>query len=235
MARPSAAPRIRGLLLDAGGVLYGPVGGRWNPRFDFERIVAAFDPALDPARDPARFAAAVTAGDRLLDTTAYTPRRDDYHRTVLAVLGLDDPPASLLAELDRPLDAPHLELFPEVIGVLDEIRRRGLPMAVVSDNWARKEQHVDWLGLDPYIQRWVISEEMGCSKPDPRMFAAGSEAIGVPAAACLFVDDGPELVEAAVALGYQGVALGRTRPHPPATVPWIDSLAGVLDVLDAQA
>jgi hypothetical protein len=27
---------VRGLLLDAGGVLIGPVGGRWSPRFDFE-------------------------------------------------------------------------------------------------------------------------------------------------------------------------------------------------------
>jgi hypothetical protein len=31
--------RIRGVLFDAGGVLIGPVGGRWNPRYDFEDIV----------------------------------------------------------------------------------------------------------------------------------------------------------------------------------------------------
>jgi putative hydrolase of the HAD superfamily len=232
MSPPTASPPIRGLLLDAGGVLYGPVGGRWNPRFDFERLVAAFDPALDPARDPARFAAAVEAGDRFLDSVPYTPARDDYHRAVLAVLGLADPPALLLAELDRALDVPHLELFPEVIGVLDEIRRRGLPIAIVSDSWSRKEPRIDWLGLDPYVQIWVISEDLGCSKPDPRMFAAGSDGIGVPPAECLFVDDGPELVEAAVALGYQGAALGRTLPHPPAKVPWIDSLEGVLDLLN---
>ena len=37
----SQATPARGLLLDAGGVLYGPVGGRWNPRLDFE-----FDPRV---------------------------------------------------------------------------------------------------------------------------------------------------------------------------------------------
>jgi HAD superfamily hydrolase (TIGR01509 family) len=226
----SQATRVRGLLLDAGGVLYGPIGGRWNPRFDFESVLARFDPALDPALDPGRFAAAVAAGDRYMADLPITPPRDDYHRVVLGVLGLPDPPASLLAELNRPLEAPFLELFPEVIRVLDEIQRRGVPMAVVSDNWKRTPGH-DWLGLNGYFATWVISEELGCCKPDPRMFAAGRDAIAIPAAECLFVDDDPQLVEAAVALGYQGVALARKRPHAPAAVPWIDSLEGVLDYL----
>jgi putative hydrolase of the HAD superfamily len=226
----SQATPVRGLLLDAGGVLYGPVGGRWNPRLDFESVIARFNPALDPARDPVRFAAAVVAGDRFLDDAPSTPPRDDYHRAVLAALGLPDPPASLLAELNRPLQTPFLELFPEVIRVLDEVRRRGVPMAVVSDNWKRTPGH-DWLGLNGYFATWVISEELGCCKPDPRMFAAGRDAIAIPAAECLFVDDDPQLVEAAVALGYQGVALGRKRPHASAEVAWIDSLEGVLEYL----
>jgi putative hydrolase of the HAD superfamily len=231
MSGVTTAPPIRGLLLDAGGVLFGPVGGRWNPRLDFESVIARFDPALDPARNPARFAAAVDAGERYLDALSYTPPRDDYHRAVLAALGLADPPASLLAELNRPLDVPFLELFPEVIGVLEEIQRRGLPIAVVSNNWKTVGPRRDPLGLDRFVAVWVISEELGCEKPDPRMYAAGSAGIGVPPAECLFVDDYYPHVEAAIALGYQGVALGRTRPHPATSVPWIDSLEGVLELL----
>lgn len=63
------------------------------------------------------------------------------------------------------------------------------------------------------------------------MFAAGTAAIGIPPAQSLFIDDVPELVEAAVALGYQGVAIGHKRPHPPASVPWIYSLEEVLELL----
>ena len=222
---------VRGLLLDAGGVLYFPVGGRWNPRLDFEAAVARFSPAHDPARDLARFAAAVAAGDRFLNEAQGTGSREDYHRVVLAALGIDVPPAALLADLERPLDYPHLEIFPEVHGVLTEIRRRGLPIAIVSDNSPGAEKGFDWLGLNQYIDVHVISGNLGCCKPDPRMYAAGSRGIGVPPGECLFVDDDPELVEAAVALGYQGVALGRTLPHPPARVPWIESLDGVLDWL----
>jgi putative hydrolase of the HAD superfamily len=225
-----AAP-IRGLLLDAGGVLYFPVGGRWNPRLDFEGVVARFSPPHDPASDPARFAAAVAAGDRFLDHAQGTGSREDYHRAVLAALGIDDPPATLLAELERPLDYPHLEIFPEVHGVLTEIRRRGFPIAIVSDNSPGAENDFVGLGLSHYIDAYAISGNLGCCKPDPRMYATGSRGIGVPPGECLFVDDDPELVEAAVALGYQGVALGRTLPHPPAQVPWIESLDGVLDWL----
>jgi FMN phosphatase YigB (HAD superfamily) len=229
------APPIRGLLLDAGDVLYFPIGGRWNPRLDFEGVVARFSPAHDPARDPARFAAAVAAGKRWLDEANGTGTREDYHRAVLAVLGIADPPAALLADLERPLDYPFLEVFPEVHRVLTEIRRRGFPIAIVSDNVRGAEKSFDGLGLSQYIDAYAISGNLGCCKPDPRMYAAGSTGIGVPPAECLFVDDDPELVEAAVALGYQGVALGRTLPHPPARVPWIESLDGVLDWLPPTA
>jgi putative hydrolase of the HAD superfamily len=225
------APPIRGLLLDAGDVLYFPVGGRWNPRLDFEGVVARFSPAHDPARDPARFSAAVAAGDRYFNEAQGTGSREEYHRVVLAVLGIADPPAALLAELDRPLDYPFLELFPEVHRVLTEIRRRGFPIAIVSDNSPGAEKSFDFLGIGQYIDAHAISGNLGCCKPDPRMYAAGSTGIGVPPAECLFVDNDHELVEAAVALGYQGVALGRTLPHPPARVPWIESLDGVLDWL----
>jgi FMN phosphatase YigB (HAD superfamily) len=222
---------IRGLLLDAGGVLYRPIGGRWNPRFDFERVLAAFDPAHDPARDPARFAAAVAAGDAFLDASPATAPRDDYHRAVLAALGIADPAAALLEALDRPLplDVPHLELFPEVERVLAEVQRRGIPMAIVSDNWGTGAQMLAGaFELGRYIQLAVVSQEIGYNKPDPRIFAAASDGIGVPPEACLFVDDSPELVQAAVALGYQGLAMGRSVLHPPADVLWIDSLDEVL-------
>jgi putative hydrolase of the HAD superfamily len=159
-----------------------------------------------------------------------TPR-DDYHRVMLASVGLVDPPSSLLAELNRPLDVPVLEAFPVVIGVLEEIQRRGFPIAVVSNNWKTVAPRREPLGLDRFVAVWVISEELGCEKPDPRMYSAGSAGIDVPPAECLFVDDYYPHVEAAIALGYQGVALGRTRSHPATSVAWIDSLVGVLELL----
>lgn len=110
---------LQAALLDSGGVLIQPAGGRWNPRADFEQTVLAHDPGV-PAD---RFAAAIAAGDRFLDACATTPDRDDYHRAMLAVLGVAATPA-LLADLQRPVEpSALLETFPEVAGTLAELRR----------------------------------------------------------------------------------------------------------------
>lgn len=62
----------------------------------------------------------------------------------------------------------------------------------------------------------ALSFELGVAKPDPGHYLAAVAAAGVPAAACLFVDDRAENVEAAAALGIPahahepGAALAHT-------------------------
>jgi FMN phosphatase YigB (HAD superfamily) len=41
------------------------------------------------------------------------------------------------------------------------------------------------------------------------MYAAGSDLLGLQPGECLFIDDDPELVEAAVRLGYRGAVMAR--------------------------
>jgi hypothetical protein len=127
----TAAQDLRAVLFDSGGVLMQPIGGRWNPRADFEQTVLAS--AAGIARG--QFAAAIAAGDRFMAGSATTPDYDDYHRVILRHLGVEPAPA-LLADLRRPVEpAVTLETFPDVPGTLRELRRRGVPMAVVSDAW----------------------------------------------------------------------------------------------------
>jgi FMN phosphatase YigB (HAD superfamily) len=47
--------------------------------------------------------------------------------------------------------------------------------------------------------------------------------LGLPPRECVFVDDAPDLVAAAIELGYGGTAIIRTS-EPPTTVPWIGTL-----------
>jgi putative hydrolase of the HAD superfamily len=91
----------------------------------------------------------------------------------------------------------------------------------VSDNWAGLEDGYRELGIERYFAGFVISEVLGCIKLDPRMSAAGRELLGLDPGACLFVDDDPQLVAAAIRLGYHGVALRRGVGPTPTSVPVI--------------
>lgn len=214
------------MLLDAGGVLVGPAGGRWNPRFDFEAVVAQHVPDVDLARLPA----AIAAGDAWLSSRPAPHPRDEYHRVVLAALGVRDPTETLLHELDGPAPGPVFEAFPEVDATLDRLRRAGLDLAVVTDSWGTstsKRRQLAEVGLDHHFSAIAVSDELGCTKPDPRMFDTASTALGLHRDECFFVDDDPDLVRGAIALGYQGAALIRHGPQPLDVLSFV-SLDGVL-------
>ena len=56
-------------------------------------------------------------------------------------------------------------------------------------------------------------------------------ALDLPARDCLFVDDDPELVAAAIELGYQAVFLRRSDEEPPADVPTIRALGELVPLV----
>jgi putative hydrolase of the HAD superfamily len=210
---------FRGVLFDSGDTLIRPVGGRWNPRSDFEEIARRHLPELAVDTFPPAFA----AGQRVLDVGPTTPSLAEYHRVILRALGVRRPPPKLLEELEQPGARPLVEPFPEVPRVLERLRAGGVRMAIVSDNWPGLEGLYRQLGLHTYFQAFVISAVLGCRKPDPRMYRAGSDALGLAPRECVFVDDDPDLVAAAIELGYGGTAIVRTA-EPPTAVPWIGTL-----------
>lgn len=223
------SPEIpKALLLDSGGVLMRPIGGRWNPRADFEATVRAHAAHVTDAQ----LALAVAEGDRFMAAAASTPDLDDYHRAMLARIGVPATP-ELLAELVREVPpATMLETFPEVIATLTTLRERGVPMAVVSDAWPNLPDLHAALGLHGFFDAYAISAVLGCNKPDPRMYRHASDALGLAPGECLFVDDDPQLVAAAVALGYQGRAMLREPGSvPPGDVAAISSLTELLDLV----
>lgn len=227
--------RVNGVLFDAGGVLFGPVGGRWNPRYDFEGIVQAHHPRVRTDR----FAAAIAEGQRVLDagvptaTGVGTVDRADYHRAMLRVLGIGRPSAELLDALEAPPARPAIEVYADVQPVLARLAALGVGMAVVSDSWGGLRESLDQMGIGHYFAGVVVSVELGCRKPDPRMYAAGSDALGLPPGGCLFVDDDPELVAAAVDLGYQGAVMDREAECDATEqrVPVIGALSQLLPIV----
>lgn len=217
---------VDAVLFDSGGVLIGPVGGRWNPRVDFEEVMGRH--VGDVPSD--LLSAAIAAGDAFLVAAEGTPTREDYHRVLLDVLDVEASP-ELLSELDSPVDAAKVVApYPEVIGVLDQLRALGVRLAVVSDAWPTLPELHAGVGLAGYFEAYAISAVLGCTKPDPRMYRHASDALGLEPRRCLFVDDSPPLVEAALALGYQGCAVLRDGTRHD-RIPSIHDLSQLLELI----
>jgi len=208
---------MRGVLFDSGGVLMGPRGGRWNPRYDFEEILARHGNTAPVSPE------ALAAGQRTLDDATGTASRAAYHRAILAVLGVQPEP-ELLAELEAPAALPPVEFYPDVRPNLQRLRDRGIALAVVSDTWPDLIDHYRAAGLDGFFTTFVISAVLGCRKPDPRMYATASNALALPPADCLFVDDDPEFVRAAIELGYRGVVMSRDGTAGPGVITGLDQV-----------
>jgi putative hydrolase of the HAD superfamily len=102
------------------------------------------------------------------------------------------------------------EVYPEVPGVLAELKIRGVRLGVVS-NWDhRLPGLLADLGLARYFGAITYSARAGVEKPDRRIFLQALRELGVEPAAALHVGDGRlEDVEGAVAAGMRALHLTR--------------------------
>lgn len=108
------------------------------------------------------------------------------------------------------LDPPTREL-------LEELRERGIPSAIVTNGRAILQANkIRESGLDGLVQAIVISEELGIAKPDRRIFERALEQIEANPLTTMFVgDDIKEDILGAKGLGMRTawVHRGREWPH----------------------
>ncbi|MFC4034798.1 HAD family hydrolase [Streptomyces polygonati] len=126
------------------------------------------------------------------------------HRAAYTALtreaGLTDP--DLVRFLyDRHMTPAAWRPYPDTAPTLRELRRRGVRVAVVSNiGWDLRplfRAH----GLDELIDAYVLSFELGTKKPDPAIFRAGCDGLGLPPAEVLMVGDDREADGGARVLG----------------------------------
>ncbi|MFE0462156.1 HAD family hydrolase [Kitasatospora sp. NPDC058965] len=125
----------------------------------------------------------------LVDTRDLSP---ELHRAAYTALtraaGL---PEGLSAQdlYDRHMSPAAWAPYPDAAPVLGELRRRGIPVAVVSNiGWDLRPVFREH-GLDPLVDAYLLSYELGVQKPDPRIFRAGCEALGLAPQDVLMVGD----------------------------------------------
>ncbi|WBB67435.1 HAD family hydrolase [Micromonospora sp. WMMD812] len=87
-----------------------------------------------------------------------------------------------------------------------------VPVIVTNGVVRQQETKIRRTGLDRYVADWVISEEAGVSKPNPRIFALAAQRVRMPLRGAWVVGDGPEAdIGGAAAVGLPSVWLHRGR------------------------
>ena len=124
----------------------------------------------------------------------------EYHQTVMSRLGAD-----------VPYDAFYRmygDIFTEVPGTCDLLRRlhTWYPLYLLSDtneiHFGYVQKTVATLSV---FDEFIVSYEVGVMKPDPRIYQEALRRSGLPASACVFVDDRPGNVEGALRVGIHAV------------------------------
>ncbi|WP_406071443.1 HAD family hydrolase [Micromonospora sp. NBC_01638] len=87
-----------------------------------------------------------------------------------------------------------------------------VPVVVCNGTVRVEDAKIRRTGLDRYVADWVISEEAGVSKPNPRIFALAAQRVRMPLRGAWVVGDSPEAdIGGAAAVGLPSVWLHRGR------------------------
>jgi len=225
---------LRTLFLDAGGVLVMPNWQRVSEGLD-RHGVAVQASVLAAAEHPAK--RELDTADRIRTTTD-DKRGWVYFHLVLAHAGITRSPGTdaALAELRTYHDTHNLwESVPEdVPEALARFRRLGLRLVVVSNANGTVRAKLTGVGLAPFFEAILDSQEEGVEKPDPRLFERALVRAGAAREETLHAGDLYEVdVVGARAAGIAPVLVDRGNLYPDADCPRVATLLDLADRLES--
>jgi putative hydrolase of the HAD superfamily len=214
----AAGPKIRGVIIDWGGVMTNPIFDTvdaWIRAEEIDRdsytaVMRAWvmDAYGDGADNP------IHALERGECTNAEFERRLAEHLT-----HADGRQVSADGLLTRMFAATTLEAA--MLDLVRSVRRAGLRTALLSNSWGNGDypRHL----FPELFDVVVISAEVGMRKPEERIFRHTAELLGLEPQECVFIDDVEANVLAGQAVGL--VSLRHSQPGP--TVAWLADRLGL--------
>jgi beta-phosphoglucomutase len=125
-----------------------------------------------------------------------------------------------------------LDLLPGARMWLERLKGSGWRQAVASSApTANIEAAMDAIGVTALFEALVSADEVGVGKPDPAVFLAAADRVGVPPGRCVVVEDAPAGLEGARRAGMRCV--GVLSAHHPELV--ADLVVPSLESLSATA
>lgn len=94
---------------------------------------------------------------------------------------------------------------PEMYLLVNELREKQIPVALLSNIDERLSKLVREFGLYEPFNPCLLSCEIGAEKPNPRAYEILMEKLHLPSAEIVFIDDREENIEAAKKLGLDAI------------------------------
>ncbi len=206
---------LKAVLFDVDFTLFRP-GPELGPE-GYRRVGERHGLELDPDR---------YADARIASIEALSRERDLVHDeevwiafTEQIVLGMGGDPAGARAcavDMVREWERhENFTLYEDVPPVMDELRRRGLRIGLVSNGQRDLEEFVVHHGLQ--VEAAVGSKAHGRTKPHPSIFGAALDELGTsPSETAMVGDSYEDDIEGARALGMRAILLDREGLWPDA-------------------
>jgi epoxide hydrolase-like predicted phosphatase len=200
-----AEPELRGLLVDFGGVLTTNIWESFDAFCENEGLERGT--VLELFRGDGEALALL----RSLERGAVTD--SEFEHDFGEILGVR--PEGLIDRLFGGL-APEQAMIDAVTAA----RTAGIRTGLISNSWGTGIYERAPLRI---FDATVISGDVGLHKPQPEIYELGAERIGVPATACVFVDDLRENVTGAEAVGMTAIL----HRDPAETIQELERLLGI--------
>jgi putative hydrolase of the HAD superfamily len=147
-----------------------------------------------------------------LDASGYTARHNVAEAMTDRYRGMV--PSTVIHALLEHGAADRVVLTAPSRRALDKALADGWTCVIVTNGLlAQQEAKIRHAGLDRLVQSWVISEAVGHKKPEPEIFHAAADAVGVPLNGAWVIGDSPHAdIAGAHVLGLGSVWVSNGQP-----------------------
>jgi 2-haloalkanoic acid dehalogenase type II len=215
---PTPEP-IRGVIFDIHSTLVDQ--GDATAWLDAALAIAPHSLTESGRRDLIAFLDRIWEGARISDPLStrdlsFEAHSRVFHELIDAGPGVDRSLAEAL--YSSMLETWHA--YADVVPMLTELRQTGIRTCLLSNAGVPIRTVLDREGLTGWYDEIVLSYEVGCVKPDRRIFEVALDALRLPASAVLMVGDNAHDDGGAASLGIRTLILPRTsgRVHGLAAV-----------------
>lgn len=230
---------VKGIFFDLGWTLVYPPSGDWEFTQPAQKL---FNWEVYQSLPKERTAAVRKEANDYLEAHHHISSLEEEYDRMLQYFTIVAQKLPELGATRQDIEATALEkvyqsqhtynLMEDAIHTLEALKGR-YKLGIISDTWPSIVPVLERFGILPYFDAITYSFQLGCFKPNPRMFQDALSKMGLPAQECVFIDDVARNLEGAAKVGIQPVQI-RVKPDAdpcPQGMASIGKISGILELL----